>query len=998
MVILSGRSAGVSAREIDLTGPRNVTPTGVPAGVIGTANQGPAFVPVTLASIQDYIIRFGDSDGTKFGPLAVSEWLRNAQSATFLRVLGIGKGKKRETTGNNAGRVDSAGFVAGQRLPGEDGFLRNNPYANLNGPLGRTHLLGCFMSASAGSAIFADAGIQPSSLAVPIIRGVMMAPSGVVPMLSSSFAANSSAPGATLIATTDGPRGAITGSVDISAGLQTFVLLLNGHKGTDPSYPNVITASFDQTAPNYFGSILNTDPFKIEQAGHYLYARYDVHPSQAVVTGTGITSITGSSPVPIAFLTTGSTSRDLGTSTVPNYENFEDRFTTPATPSFISQKFGGKHRDLFRVHLLSDGREGNDNFKVSIQNIAASNVDNTTHGTFDLIVRDFSDNDENRVAIESFAGLNLNPESDNYIARRIGDMRAYYDFDKGEGSQKLVVDGKFVNKSNLIRVEVDPAVDSGEVDPTALPIGFRGPFHLVTSGTNPLTSIASTPASSSNLTVAGSNALKRAVEPPVPYRDNITVGQDPKRTVNTQLYWGVQFEQKVALEEPNRSRVSDKSIASYIKYFPRFHTTFQNVSVGENSDTPDVAGTVLDSDRFNNNLFSLDRIRIRTGSNGLIDAKELVSATYIRHGMIDVDADAKTRALSMDDFADLSMRTFAKFSVFVQGGFDGTNIFNRDADDLTNAAVKQEMDDPARGQADGPTVSAYKRALDIMGNVSDVDVKLLAVPGIRHSIITDKAINIAEDARFDAIYIMDIEERDTLNQVVTSSAQDTHVANTANGFSGRGLDSNFAAAYFPDVIMQNPFNGLNAQVPPSVVVLGAFALNDAVAFPWFAPAGFTRGALQTTERATLQLNRSNLDTLQDADINPLTSVPSSDGVVVWGQKTLQAVNSALDRVNVRRLMIELRRQVRAVANTLLFEPNRVTTLERFSALVNPILTRIQEQQGLNRFKVLIDTTTTTEADVLNNTIRGKIFVEPTRTAELVSIDFVVANPGQVDVV
>ncbi len=316
MVILSGRSAGVSAREIDLTGPRNVTPVGVPAGIVGTSNRGPAFVPVTVATIQDYIIKFGDSDGTKFGPLAVSEWLRNAQAATFVRVLGIGKGKKRENTGNNAGRVDSAGFVVGQRLPGEDGFLRNNPYANVNGPLGRTHLLGCFMSQSLGSTVLSDAGIQPSSLAAPILRGVIMAPSGVVPMLSSSFAANSSAPAGTLVATADGPRGAITGSVDLTGGLQTFVLLLNGHKGTDQSFPNVITASFDQTAPNYFANVLNTDPFKIEQAGHYLYASYDVHPSLALPSSNGIVSITGSSPAPIAFLTTGSTTRS-GTTTPP---------------------------------------------------------------------------------------------------------------------------------------------------------------------------------------------------------------------------------------------------------------------------------------------------------------------------------------------------------------------------------------------------------------------------------------------------------------------------------------------------------------------------------------------------------------------------------------------------------------------------------------------------------------------------------------------------------
>ena len=137
------------------------------------------------------------------------------------------------------------------------------------------------------------------------------------------------------------------------------------------------------------------------------------------------------------------------------------------------------------------------------------------------------------------------------------------------------------------------------------------------------------------------------------------------------------------------------------------------------------------------------------------------------------------------------------------------------------------------------------------------------------------------------------------------------------------------------------------------------ALNDAVAHPWFAPAGFSRGSLKSVIESQVKLNRSNLDALYEADINPITSFPHTPGVVVFGQKTLQAAESALDRVNVRRLLIEIRRRVKRIANGLLFEPNRAETLARFSASVNPILQQIQAQQGLDRFKVQIDTTTTT---------------------------------------
>ena len=142
----------------------------------------------------------------------------------------------------------------------------------------------------------------------------------------------------------------------------------------------------------------------------------------------------------------------------------------------------------------------------------------------------------------------------------------------------------------------------------------------------------------------------------------------------------------------------------------------------------------------------------------------------------------------------------------------------------------------------------------------------------------------------------------------------------------------------------------------------------------------------------VRLNRANLDDLYDADINPITAFPGT-GITVWGQKTLLQSQSALDRINVRRLLIDVRRKVRNVANSLLFEPNRSETLEKFSSLVNPILQRVQEQSGVDRYKVVIDTTTTTQADIENNTIRGKIFLQPTRTVEFVSLDFVVTNAG-----
>ena len=142
------------------------------------------------------------------------------------------------------------------------------------------------------------------------------------------------------------------------------------------------------------------------------------------------------------------------------------------------------------------------------------------------------------------------------------------------------------------------------------------------------------------------------------------------------------------------------------------------------------------------------------------------------------------------------------------------------------------------------------------------------------------------------------------------------------------------------------------------------------------------------------LDHTSADLLYPADINPIRQLEGNGGVFIWGQKTLQQAQSALDRINVRRLLIDIRRQVRAIARLFLFEPNREATLAGFSASVQPLLQKIQQQQGLDKFKVIIDTTTTTQADVENNTIRGKIFLQPTRSIEFISLDFVVSNAGE----
>jgi len=991
---LKFKSPGVSTREIDLTGPTAIAPQGTPAGVIGTANFGPAFVPVTLATYQDFTATFGETDGEKFGPLAMNEWFKNARAGTYVRVLGVGDGLKRVTSTSTsadgstiyAGAVKNAGFVVGSKQVGTNGFLGRNPYAADLGVPGRTYFLGAFMSESAGSTAFSSAGIQTAgqNVAQPILRGVVMAPSGVLITLTSG--ANGHIP-ATVAGTSD--QGSHIGNVNLDSSDLSFSVVLNGHIATS-QYPNIITASLSPVSPNYFANVFNTDPTLIQQAGHYLYAHYDVYPQLAAVTASGYSVPVKTGNVELAaFILTSSLARNVGSATIPNFEGFADRFRTAFSPQVISQKFGSRNKNLFRFHALDDGASATFDFKISIENIKSSKVDGD-YGSFDVIVRDFNDTDSKPVVLEAFRGLDLNPGSNNYIARRIGDIHTYFDFDKSVGSQKLVIDGNFANLSKYIRVEVSSEVSDAGVDPTALPVGFRGPWHLVTSGSS----------------IIGNGAYsatfpQRLVQPPIPLRQNLTRGTTPKTTVDSTLYWGVQFETVDSLTEPNKNATVDSSYASFAKYFPHY-ATGQLVSwTGDNEGALDVTGTVLDADRFNNNLFTLERVQVATGSDAdVVDSAEWAAATYRRDGTLASSVTKKNgttqagRFLSVTkDFGASASQNFFKFTMFMQGGFDGVNSFDKEKAKFSDIAAQREMDDSTnQGDISGQTVASYLKAIDVMAEKSDVDIQILAIPGIRTNRITDTALAKVED-RFDAMYLMDIKEYDTYATQISDGTTQVNVNNTVTSFKSRNLNSSFGAAYFPDVMITDPKTRTNVRCPPSVAVLGAFALNDRVAYPWFAPAGFTRGALASVVETQVKLNRNNLDSLYDADINPITAFPSSTGVVVFGQKTLQATESALDRVNVRRLLIDLRRRIRTIANSFIFEPNRESTLSRFSAAVNPVLQRVQQQQGLDRFKVIIDTTTTTQADVENNTIRGKIFLQPTRAVEFISLDFAVTNAG-----
>ena len=280
---------------------------------------------------------------------------------------------------------------------------------------------------------------------------------------------------------------------------------------------------------------------------------------------------------------------------------------------------------------------------------------------------------------------------------------------------------------------------------------------------------------------------------------------------------------------------------------------------------------------------------------------------------------------------------------------------------------------------------SYIDALSLLNNADEYDVNMILIPGIidtggtagMNGIIT-KAIDICE-SRGDCFLIYDITNHNETNLSTVTTEAGTR-------------DSNYAATYWPWVQVSDSQTGAFRWVPPSTVMAGIYAFNDKVAAPWFAPAGLNRGGLDNVIQAERKLTHANRDTLYDSNINPIATFPGQ-GVVVWGQKTLQKKASALDRVNVRRLMIKVKKFIAASSRFLVFEQNNATTRNRFLNIANPYLEQVQAQSGLNAFKVVMDDTNNTPDIVDRNILYGQIFLQPTRTAEFIVLDFTIQPTG-----
>lgn len=323
--------------------------------------------------------------------------------------------------------------------------------------------------------------------------------------------------------------------------------------------------------------------------------------------------------------------------------------------------------------------------------------------------------------------------------------------------------------------------------------------------------------------------------------------------------------------------------------------------------------------------------------------------------------------------ANFSSINSLRFTVPMFSGFDG---LDPRVDMLTSSN-------------DGTLSADFVKAFSILSNQDEYDFNTIAAPDAWSSSVGSLPARLIDmvASRGDAFAIVDLAPGTT-----TASGVSTTVAQAQ--VEADKFDSNYGAAYYPWIRINDIDNDQLVWVPPSVELMGVYAFNDRVSQPWFAPAGFNRGGLENVLEARRRLSQGDRDALYDRNVNPIATF-SGQGIVVFGQKTLQKKASVMDRVNVRRMMLTVRKTIAGFSRVFIFEPNDVSSRNRLLQIINSYLQTVQQQQGLVEFRAVLDETTTTPDLIDRNIMKGKIFLKPTTAAEIVLLDFAVTRQGAV---
>ena len=621
-----------------------------------------------------------------------------------------------------------------------------------------------------------------------------------------------------------------------------------------------------------------------------------------------------------------------------------EQYQTPSTPFVVSELRGTKVDRLFRFILISDGNAANNLVKVSLANMSFSN------NTFDIIVRDYFDTDANPVVLEKFTNCTMSPGENGYVAKKVGTSN-----------------GEFELKSRFIMLDMD---EDAPVD--ALPCGFEGYVMREYSGARS------------------------------PFVEFKTKYNTPGEVIYNPPFGTTAGSSNATRSSGDKVRKTYLGISNTVGIDPDFF----NYGGKQN---PSNLGTATESSDWS---YLTKGFHMDSGATVVT-----ISGQYISSGTSSFDvgvADFTSEPTSQTNpYYKLNAR---KFTLLAKGGFDGWDVYrefrsNQDSFRLGGTgyllgATPSPTFPTATGWGQFKQITVGEDSTDwantdyyayLMGqktfeNPEAVNINIFVTPGIdytNHSNLVEDAIDMIETDRADSIYICTTPDYNMF--VPNTSSFDTdfiYPDEAVDNLEESDIDSNYTATYYPWILTRDGVNNTQVYIPPTSEVVKNLALTDNVAFPWFATAGYTRGLVNSV-KARKKLTQEDRDTLYQGRLNPIATF-SDVGTVIWGNKTLQLRESALDRINVRRLLLQARKLISAVAVRLLFEQNDDQVRQDFLDAVNPILDSIRRDRGLIDFRVVVENT---PEDLDNNTLTGKIYLKPTRALEFIDIEFLITPTG-----
>ena len=912
-------SPGVQTAEIDNSQlPRN--PATMGPVIIGRSLRGPMMRPVQVQSFSDFTEVFGEPvpggqggdvwrEGNRltptYGAYAAQAYLKNSNPVTFIRLGGF--------------QNDNYSVGAG-----EAGWK-----------LGSNTAYGLFLAPIASSSTDVYTLNATASLAA------------IVYSKDSSVGLT----GKPLSGSTESVTNAKSTWVRSTGADSEVKMVLNGE---------TLTVNFNDASKKYIRNVLNPNPamtngtvvqsaenyFLGETFGTWLQQKGATSVAADELAAVLVPLYTGS--IDFGNFKKGADSASTGWIVSQHKGLYSDFVASGSTNEYPVTK-------LFKLVSLSEGEWNSQNLKISIEDIKQPANQFINYGTFTVSIRKMDDTDLNPVYVERFSGLTLDPSSENFISKRIGDKYSSWDYTK----KQYLEYGTYNNNSKFIRVQMNPDVENALTEADLLPFGFYGPEIydplLVTkaSGSQSVSSGFIGTSITGNVAITASFAL-----PEIPL---VVSGSTIPVASPSALYWGL----KTNL---NSTRRYNKDITDVVRSRP--------VSYGATGYS------------F---LFSLDDVSGSVVSGSVFDLATCGWAEGLRKENLSLTAQATTGSISNSS---LVLSTFNKFTVPLFGGFDGFNIAEKDPFNRRVLANGTELTNYA--------YNSVKVAIESMADPEVVETNLAAIPGIEQKSLTSLLIDKCE-TRGDALAVIDLEgdyipEEGKASYNTTAAQRKPNVNNVVSNLKDRSLNSSYGCAYFPWVLIRDTLNNNTVWVPPSVAALGTFSSAQRNTELWFAPAGFNRGGLSNGAaglpvlQTALRLNSKDRDTLYEANINPIASFPA-EGIVIFGQKTLQVTPSALDRINVRRLMIYVKKEVSRFASTVLFDPNTAVTWKRFTNLAVPFLDGVKSRFGLSDFRVVLDETTTTPDLVDRNIVYAKILLKPTRAIEFIALDFVLAPTG-----